>query len=347
MALELMTIEPYAQEAFLLTGMIYFPKDLVKKSLPAQIARWGRLFSLQQSPATVAERFLKKIPLTPSRCGILELHNGWIPSPVYDLGDRMVMDWTTVPMFLNTIIYGASQSDEMKESKGRRLEQDLRLWILSQCSALIEYFPQNQKLRKAGQVYGEVGLALSKGPVGFLIDAKAYNVKLGCLRGDRGAVNTRYGYTDDWLSQVRDTARTLAATPVGDNYSLPESITHIVPVVCSPYVEPLYEFDDRHMITEASVRVFAPRLNWLSFSQPISEQCSSLTNEYTYSVHSILGQSHPRVWSKRILMSTQPATIVQRLWNYCNVLRDDVSRNDYVDQRRWQAVPKPASRGGS
>jgi hypothetical protein len=22
-------------------------------------------------------------------------------------------------------------------------------------------------------------------------------------------------------------------------------------------------------------------------------------------------------------MSTQPATIVQRLWNYCNVLRDD------------------------
>ena len=44
-------------------------------------------------------------------------------------------------------------------------------------------------------------------------------------------------------------------------------------------------------------------------------------------------------------MSTQPATIVQRLWNYCNVLRDDVSRNDYVDQRRWQAVPKPAFEG--
>ena len=26
-------------------------------------------------------------------------------------------------------------------------------------------------------------------------------------------------------------------------------------------------------------------------------------------------------------MSVQPATIVQRLWNYCNVLRDDGARN--------------------
>jgi type I restriction enzyme M protein len=32
-------------------------------------------------------------------------------------------------------------------------------------------------------------------------------------------------------------------------------------------------------------------------------------------------------------MSTQPATIVQRLWNYCNVLRDDgMSYGDYVEQ---------------
>ena len=45
-------------------------------------------------------------------------------------------------------------------------------------------------------------------------------------------------------------------------------------------------------------------------------------------------------------MSTQPATIVQRLWNYCNVLRDDgVSYGDYVDQRRWQAVLKRAFEG--
>jgi type I restriction enzyme M protein len=45
-------------------------------------------------------------------------------------------------------------------------------------------------------------------------------------------------------------------------------------------------------------------------------------------------------------MSTQSAAIVQRLWNYCNVLRDDgVSYGDYVDQRLRQAVLKRAFAG--
>jgi hypothetical protein len=45
-------------------------------------------------------------------------------------------------------------------------------------------------------------------------------------------------------------------------------------------------------------------------------------------------------------MSSQSATIVQRLWNYCNVLRDDgVSSGDYVEQRLRQAVPKRAFDG--
>ena len=44
-----------------------------------------------------------------------------------------------------------------------------------------------------------------------------------------------------------------------------------------------------------------------------------------------------------LAMSTQPANIVQCLWNYCNVLRDDgVSYCDYVDRRRRQAVLKRA-----
>ena len=46
------------------------------------------------------------------------------------------------------------------------------------------------------------------------------------------------------------------------------------------------------------------------------------------------------------LNTQSSATIVQRLWNYCNVLRDNgVSYGDYVDQRRWQAVLKQAFEG--
>ena len=42
-------------------------------------------------------------------------------------------------------------------------------------------------------------------------------------------------------------------------------------------------------------------------------------------------------------MSNQSATIVQRLWNYCNVLRDDgVSYGDYVEQLTYLLFLKMA-----
>ena len=42
-------------------------------------------------------------------------------------------------------------------------------------------------------------------------------------------------------------------------------------------------------------------------------------------------------------MSSQSATIVQRLWNYCNVLRDDgVSYGDYVEQLTYLLFLKMA-----
>ena len=42
-------------------------------------------------------------------------------------------------------------------------------------------------------------------------------------------------------------------------------------------------------------------------------------------------------------MSNESATIVQRLWNYCNVLRDDgVSYGDYVEQLTYLLFLKMA-----
>ena len=42
-------------------------------------------------------------------------------------------------------------------------------------------------------------------------------------------------------------------------------------------------------------------------------------------------------------MSTQSATIVQRLWNYCNILRDGgVSYGDYVEQLTYLLFLKMA-----
>jgi len=41
-----------------------------------------------------------------------------------------------------------------------------------------------------------------------------------------------------------------------------------------------------------------------------------------------------------------PSAIVQKLWNYCNVLRDDgMSYGDYVEQLTPSPWPSPTRRG--
>ena len=47
-------------------------------------------------------------------------------------------------------------------------------------------------------------------------------------------------------------------------------------------------------------------------------------------------------------MSTQSSTIVQRLWNYCNVLRDDgMSYGDYVEQLTYLLFLKMDQEGSA
>ena len=48
-------------------------------------------------------------------------------------------------------------------------------------------------------------------------------------------------------------------------------------------------------------------------------------------------------WEGEGVLATESATIVQRLWNYCNVLRDDgVSYGDYVEQLTYLLFLKMA-----
>lgn len=258
MTFELMHRDPYALEDFFLNGMVYFPRRFIEKFLASEIRQWTSLFLLTRPPKQIADNFLRSMVLTPTQCRRFELHNGWITSPVYQIGDLFVLDWTTISFFLINIIYGASQNTEVKNLKARQLEQNLRAWILKQNTELEEFLPQNKRLKKNGQVQGEVDVAISKGAIGFLIEAKSYYVNMGLLRGDKEAIETRKGYVEKWLNQAIRNARKLAEFPVGDNYSLPGNITCIIPVVCSTYVEPLCDLDDKHMITRDCPRVCTP-----------------------------------------------------------------------------------------
>ena len=144
-------------------------------------------------------------------------------------------------------------------------------------------FPPNQKIRSGGKLVGEIDLAFHLDSIGLVVDCKAYNVSMALLRGDETALNTRWGYTEKWLSQVIKTAGFLATNPVGDNYSIPGSIKQLVPLVCSPHVEPIFDFDEKHLVHQEQPRICTP----FELVELIStiDRAEITTNQFTYEVN--------------------------------------------------------------
>ena len=77
-------------------------------------------------------------------------------------------------------------------------------------------------------------------------------------RGDRSVIGNRRKDNIAWLNQVDGLADKLARNSHGDNFALPSDIRYIVPVVCSPSVEPLVSLEEKDMATPSLPRILTP-----------------------------------------------------------------------------------------
>ena len=175
-----------ATEAFLLTGFLRFPRRLLHQMLYAGVRAWSSEFGIAASPMSVVNRFLASMLLTSDRARDLDLHAGWLPSPLYKVSpDWVVADWLFMDHLLNLFIIGASSQDEMKETKVHRLEADLENWVLKRAKTsgfgVSRLLRRNQHLRLNAQEYGELDISMIRGSVGYIVDCKAYRVSIGCL----------------------------------------------------------------------------------------------------------------------------------------------------------------------
>ena len=274
-----------ATEAFLLTGFLRFPRRLLHQMLYAGVRAWSSEFGIAASPMSVVNRFLASMLLTSDRARDLDLHAGWLPSPLYKVSpDWVVADWLFMDHLLNLFIIGASSQDEMKETKAHRLEADLENWVLKKTSGfgVSRLLRRNQHLRLNAKEYGELDISMIRGSVGYIVDCKAYRVSIGCLRGDARDTNNRYSYMEKELKKVIVTSRTLAEHPRGDNYRLPDGVERLIPLVCSPYVEPLYDFDEKHLVSTNVPRVCTPLELVDLLTAPVTDEI--LENPYTFRV---------------------------------------------------------------
>lgn len=239
------------------TGLGVFDAEDTRRMLIGMVKKRQRAWKITTSATLVVHRFFRNMVLDGDRLEDLKIHGGWLPSCFYRFGTHLVCDWVSVPWLLNSIVYGLSQGAEMKNIKGRQFEIALCDWLKTRvtCEHL---FRPGTKLKREGRVLGDVDLSFRHGSVGYVVECKAYSANLRLLRGDRGALRKRWYYVEDWIAQASRTVKRISEHPSGDNYRLADGIEYLVPVVCSPNVEPIWPLDGRHMITARIPRVCTP-----------------------------------------------------------------------------------------
>ncbi len=105
-------------------------------------------------------------------------------------------------------------------------------------------------LRRGGEQkdYAEFDVYFRRGEFLFLVECKARCYNHNYLREEPAAVAERLEMVKGWLRKSYERARLVASEPKGDNYCIPEGVTHVVPVVCSTFPEFIHPLDDGNML---------------------------------------------------------------------------------------------------
>lgn len=94
----------------------------------------------------------------------------------------------------------------------------------------------------------------------FICDCKSNKMSFVYgTRGDKKSLEHRKRKITDNLRDVDEQAEWLAKTRQGSNYTIPEQVEYIVPLVVSPFTEYIWSYSDDLWLTEDIPRVLLPR----------------------------------------------------------------------------------------
>jgi hypothetical protein len=270
------------------TGLSVFSYRNFLRSLEAGIELITQVLGIPEPSHTLRARALRGLLLSDSNYRNLDILYPSIRSIFYRFGNHVVVDWLLTADLLIRLVSLVSEDSSTKNVKGVLFEQRVGEYISETKPDAQMLFPPNKKLRRGGELFAEIDLSYRVGHTAFIIDCKAYQVAPECVRGDAGAVTTRWSYTERWLSRVVSVTRALADAPQGDNYSIPEDIRYLVPVVCSANVERIYSDDDLHLLAPGLSRICTPFELVGILGQ---DKLDLASNEYTFSINANPGDS--------------------------------------------------------
>jgi hypothetical protein len=203
-----------------------------------------------------------------------------------------LMDNSAIPAFLQSIFSELSKQISLDGQIGQvrgddfqhEVEKYLKLNVVD-----LELWMCHRKLQFLSGLERDIDISFSLGQVLFAVECKAFSVPDAFDRGETGALGAREEKLDTALKQVDTLCELLSKEHKGNNFELPQSITHIIGLVASPFPEYISKLDEQHFLTDDIPRVCTP------------EEIAVFIKVFTLSSC----QSKPFVWRVSRLASSQ------------------------------------------
>lgn len=160
------------------------------------------------------------------------------------------------PYFLHSFWSEFEMTGDIGSQKGPAFEQ--MAYAFLQSEGLVPVWEPGKPFPfKVGKRVGtDIDLFFRKGTVGFVISCKAYANTQETYEGDRRAVWLRWTELQSWVKENDELASAMVqhASEIG----IPEGIEVLLPVVCVPHVEYIWDTSSYYMLTDGLPRVLTP-----------------------------------------------------------------------------------------
>jgi hypothetical protein len=184
----------------------------------------------------------------------------WVRRPhalAVPLLDRFLLDLSSLPSIFATLLEdAASAHDDIGQLKGDHFQAQIRDLVTGRV-------PEKDIWKCLAKVHPPTGerdidVSFVIGSTLILVECKGVGFPQALEKGDRSLIEARWKQVKKHFEQVQSLAATLAKHPAGLDYSVPEPIQRILPVVCTPNAEYIPRRADVYFLTNEVPRVLTP-----------------------------------------------------------------------------------------
>ncbi|MGX6444064.1 hypothetical protein ACWM35_12685 [Neobacillus sp. K501] len=173
--------------------------------------------------------------------------------PSYKRGNNFIIDYAALLPILLTITHFLNFNETKKGTlfedyvEGELEDKDFKLWVCQ------------KELKQEDETSKEIDVSFIYKNVLFICECKANKMSLVYNTiGDKKALNHRKKKMVKALNEVDSKADWLIKDIKGTNYSIPEEVEYIIPIVVSPFEEYIWEYSEELWLTSNVPRILLP-----------------------------------------------------------------------------------------